>query len=110
MMRRLITATGIAVGVAIPIGTASAADPIGGCRAQGTELLTIQEAASRIDLDGPYTPAEVAAIVEELADKNDDGMVCYREFKPNRGQNMKTGDPNDAIYSQFLDNTAGPKK
>ncbi len=112
-MKKLIGATVTAVaGLALTFAGAQTATagqlPSGGCGA-GHSLTTVAGAVEVVDwrfLGGPDEAPEWAEEeISTLVDLNEDGMVCVKNYKPNRGQDKRAG-AEDYVITLVSDNRA----
>ena len=110
-MKKLIGATVTAVaGLALTLAGAqgAAALPSGGCGA-GHSLTTIAGAVDVVDwrfLGGADVPPEWAFDdIRTVVDLNEDGLVCVKNYKPNRGQDKRAG-AEDYVITLVSDNRA----
>ncbi len=106
-MRRI----SVAFAVFATLAFATPAMAVPGC---GTDfdLLTIADTNDRVD-ERIYTAEEFAEVEALVAsqDKNGDGLVCSKQFKPNQGQDKQwigpeDGDISDYVITTILDNKA----
>jgi hypothetical protein len=76
-----------------------------GCPAN-QDLLPIEETLARVDyrIYDTETEAAVRGIIADLdANGNDDGYLCSKQFKPNRGRDKQWG-ATDYVVTQIGDN------
>jgi hypothetical protein len=106
-MRRMI----LALAVLAALVSATPVLAVDGC---GTDfdLLSVDATIARVD-DRIYTPTEFEEIEALIAaqDKNGDGLVCSKQFKPNNGQDKQwigpeDGDISDYVITMIMDNKA----
>jgi hypothetical protein len=105
VIRNTISAAAFAVLVlgAVP---ALADEPVAGCGADFT-LGTVEEAFDAID-KRIYSEEELRTILAELQDlldANGDGYLCWKQFKPNQGQDKFWG-AEDYVITLIDDNKA----
>lgn len=94
----------VAAAMLLMPATASAGHPVAGCSA-GTNLLSVEATVARID-DRIYSdPSEYVPLVESI-DENEDGWLCSKQFKPNKGQDKQWGAVGYVI-TQVSDNKVG---
>lgn len=101
----------------IPVGLAALAVlvsttptlAVNGCGADW-DLLSVDATIARVD-DRIYDAEEWAAIGELIAaqDFNGDGLLCSKQYKPNRGQDKQwigpeDGDISDYVVTTLMDN------
>jgi hypothetical protein len=85
MIKRLVVVTAVVASAAVA-GGAGAASAGTGCSAQDT-LTTIQGAFDTLDLsrrDPSEYPAILAGLASTDTDKNQDGLLCVKQFKPTK--------------------------
>ena len=106
-MRRILVAIAILAAL-ISATPVSAAD---GCGA-GQDRLSVEATVARVD-DRIYNATEWAELGELIAaeDGNGDGLLCSKQFAPNRGQDKQwigpeDGDISDYVITLILDNKA----
>ncbi len=112
-MKKLMGGTATVVaGLAVALSGAHAASagqlPAGGCGA-GHSLTTVSGAVEVVDwrfLGGPdVAPDWADEEIGTMVDLNDDGMVCVKTYKPNRGQDKRAG-AEDYVITLVNDNRA----
>ena len=98
----------VALSVAGAQPASAASHPVSGCGASFT-LTTIAGAVQAVDwryvegVDVP--PPGAAADIAAIVDRNADGWVCIKQYKPNEGQDKKADAP-DYVITLISDNTA----
>ena len=92
----------VVVGAAYP--AAAAPTKVGGCGSQ--QLVTEDQAITMVDWR-IYSDEERTTIESEIRslDVNDDGQLCIKQLKPNRGQDKQWG-AEDYVISAISDNVA----
>ncbi len=103
-MKMRVVLVGAVVVLAMP-ATASAGEPAAGCPT-GKELLSIEATLNLVD-DRIYSPGDWPFVVEAVGgvDANGDGLLCIKQYKPNKGQDKHWG-ATDYIISQISDNNS----
>ena len=106
-MRRISLA--IAVFAVLVSATPVLAAP--GCGA-GQDLLSVAATIARVD-DRIYDATEWAelGVLITAEDRNGDGLLCSKQYEPNRGQDKQwigpeDGDVSDYVITLILDNNA----
>jgi hypothetical protein len=106
-MRRILVALAVLAALASATPVLAAA----GCGA-GQDLLSVDATIARVD-DRIYNATEWAEIVVLIAaeDGNGDGLLCSKQYAPNRGQDKQwigpeDGDISDYVITLILDNKA----
>jgi hypothetical protein len=91
--------------------SATPALAVDGCGA-GFDLLSVDATVARVD-DRIYTAPEWAELSALIAaeDADGDGMLCSKQFEPNRGQDKQwigpeDGDISDYVITLITDNAA----
>jgi hypothetical protein len=81
-----------------------------GCGA-GFQTLSVADTIARVD-PRIYTAAEWAEISALIAsvDANEDGVLCSKQFKPNRGQDKQWIGPEDEGVSDYVVTMIGDNK
>ena len=92
----------IAIAVLAILVTATPALAVNGCGAD-FDLLSVDATLARVD-DRIYDAAEWEAIGALVAgqDMNGDGLLCSKQFKPNRGQDKQWIGPEDGAISDYV--------
>lgn len=82
--------------------SAAPALAVNGCGA-GFDLMSVDDTLERVD-DRIYTDEEWAEISGLIAgaDLNGDGLLCSKQFKPNRGQDKQWIGPEDGPISGYV--------
>ncbi|MFC0682376.1 hypothetical protein ACFFGH_31485 [Lysobacter korlensis] len=113
MRRSVIGAVGtsaavVVLGLAVAQPASATSHPVAGCGASFS-LTTIGGAVQAVDwrfVDGvDVPPAGAAEDIAAVVDRNADGWVCIKQYKPNQGQDKKAG-AEDYVITLISDNTA----
>lgn len=103
-MKLFVCLAAVAVSIAIPSMAQADGVPTAGC-SSSKDLLSIDATILRVDLS-IYDVETKVLIIESITalddNGNDDGFLCSKQFKPNRGQGQLGGV--DYVITQIQDN------
>jgi hypothetical protein len=98
-MRRILVSIAVLAALLLASPVAAADN---GCGA-GFDLKTVDETIARVD-PRIYTPDELADLAELITaeDGNGDGLLCSKQYAPNRGQDKQWIGPEDTDVSDYV--------